>query len=97
MYSTTIQKWGNSQAVRLPKNILESVSLQENDKVEITSDAETDTIVIRKVSHRRRAKISLEERLETFYQKPIDEILADDTLYTPVEIDWGPPVGKEVW
>lgn len=32
---TTIQKWGNSQAVRLPKSILEMANLQENDKVEI--------------------------------------------------------------
>ncbi len=32
---TTIQKWGNSQAVRLPKAILEIASLKENDKVEI--------------------------------------------------------------
>jgi len=32
---TTIQKWGNSQAVRLPKAILEMAQLKENDKVEI--------------------------------------------------------------
>lgn len=32
---TTIQKWGNSQAIRLPKSILEMVKLHENDKVEI--------------------------------------------------------------
>ncbi|MDP2871126.1 MAG: AbrB/MazE/SpoVT family DNA-binding domain-containing protein [Bacillota bacterium] len=32
---TTIQKWGNSQAVRLPKAALEKAGLQENDRVEI--------------------------------------------------------------
>lgn len=32
---TTIQKWGNSQAVRLPKVILEMAKLKGNDKVEI--------------------------------------------------------------
>jgi len=32
---TTIQKWGNSQAVRLPKAILEMAQLRENDQVEI--------------------------------------------------------------
>lgn len=32
---TTIQKLGNSQAVRLPKDILEEANLQENDKVQI--------------------------------------------------------------
>jgi antitoxin MazE len=30
---TTIQKWGNSQAVRLPKAILEMANINENDKV----------------------------------------------------------------
>ena len=32
---TTIQKWGNSQAIRLPKAILEMAKLNGNDKVEI--------------------------------------------------------------
>ena len=32
---TTIQKWGNSQAVRIPKAALEMAELNENDKVEI--------------------------------------------------------------
>lgn len=32
---TTIQKWGNSQAVRIPKAALEMVQLKENDAVEI--------------------------------------------------------------
>ena len=32
---TKIQKWGNSQAVRIPKSILEKVKLKESDPVEI--------------------------------------------------------------
>jgi antitoxin MazE len=32
---TAIQKWGNSQAVRLPKIILEKAGLNENDQVEL--------------------------------------------------------------
>ena len=92
---TTIQKWGNSQAIRLPKTILNQLSLRENDQVDIV--AEDDVIVIKKSSRKRRAKKSLDQRLEEYYQKPIDEILADDTLYSPVEIDWGKPVGNEVW
>lgn len=32
---TTIQKWGNSQAVRIPKAILEMAELSENDRVEL--------------------------------------------------------------
>ena len=32
---TKVQKWGNSKGIRIPKDILESVGLNENDKVEI--------------------------------------------------------------
>ena len=92
---TTIQRWGNSQAVRLPKTILDTLFLQENDPVEIS--AENDSIIIRKSARRRRAKKSIGERLEEFYQKPIDDILADESLYSPTEYDWGKPVGKEAW
>ncbi|MCL2054987.1 MAG: AbrB/MazE/SpoVT family DNA-binding domain-containing protein [Oscillospiraceae bacterium] len=92
---TTIQRWGNSQAVRLPKAILDLLLLQENDQVDIV--AENDSIVIRKSARKRRAKKSIDERLEAFYKKPLEEILADETLYNPTEYDWGNPMGKEVW
>ena len=81
---TTIQKWGNSQAVRLPKAILEEMSLQENDRVEII--AENDVIIIKKTTRKRRAKKSLEERFKDY-----------DGDYQCEEYDWGKPVGKEVW
>lgn len=35
MYQTQIQSWGNSQAVRLPKALLESAQLNLDEKVEI--------------------------------------------------------------
>ena len=82
--TTTIQKWGNSQAVRLPKAILESLLLKENDIVEITTV--NDSIVICKAVRKRRAKISLEERFSDYTGE-----------YDCVEYDWGSPVGKEAW
>jgi len=33
--NATIQKWGNSHALRLPKALLDMVDLKENDEVEI--------------------------------------------------------------
>jgi len=92
---TTIQKWGNSQAVRLPKTVLEKLTLRENDQVEIIADTDNDSIIIKKTSRKRRSKKSLDQRLEEFYKMPINEILANDMLYSPGEYDWGPPVGKE--
>ena len=82
--TTTIQKWGNSQAVRLPKPILESLLLKENDPVEII--AESDSIIIRKATRRRRAKKSLKERFANY-----------DGNHSFSEHDWGEPVGNEVW
>jgi len=79
----------------LPKVILESVALKENDQVDVIVD--DDSIIIKKAARKPRAKISLVERLEEYYQKPIDEILADEELYTPQEYDWGKPVGREYW
>ncbi len=32
---TTIQRWGNSQGIRLPKAILEMANLSESDTVEL--------------------------------------------------------------
>jgi len=81
---TTIQKWGNSQAVRLPKTILDSLLLQENDQVEII--AEDNVIIIKKTDRKRRAKKSLEERFQNYTGG-----------YKCSEYDWGKPVGKEVW
>ena len=58
---TTIQRWGNSNAVRIPKPVLESVRLRENERVEIVADDEG--IRIRPL--KRRPK-SLEELFEGF-------------------------------
>lgn len=81
---TTIQRWGNSQAVRLPKAILEALLLQENDQVELI--AENNTIIIKKATRKRRANKSLEERFKNYTGD-----------YKCTEYDWGAPVGKEVW
>jgi antitoxin MazE len=81
---TTIQKWGNSHAVRLPKVILEALFLKENDSVEIS--AESNSITIKKTERKRRAKKSIEERFENYTGD-----------YKCEEYDWGKPVGREFW
>lgn len=79
MYAT-IQKWGNSHAIRLPKGILEIAALQENDQVEIKT--ENDCIIIKRVGKRHR---TLEERLAGYVSE-----------YTCTEWQTGEPQGKEV-
>ena len=87
MYAT-IQKWGNSQGLRIPKPLLDALDLRENDRVELTqADGE---IHIKKAAAGHR---TLEERLAAFYGKPADEISRLDDQ----EIDWGKTEGREVW
>ena len=81
---TTIQKWGNSQGVQLPKTILDKLLLQENDQVEM--ETENDLIIIKKATRKRRAKKSLEELFANYKGE-----------YVCAEWDTGKPVGKEVW
>lgn len=88
MYAT-VQRWGNSNGLRIPKALLEALGIRENDRVELTQTA--DTITIRKAvtTHHR----TLEERLTAFYGKPIEEI---DRIQSE-EIDWGKAEGAEEW
>jgi len=77
---TTIQKWGNSQGIRIPKQLLEDLDLHESDRVEI--DRQQDAIIIRKAGKKHK---TLEERLAGFKGS-----------YEFSEWDTGSPVGNEV-
>lgn len=80
---TTIQKWGNSQGIRIPKYLLDAVKMTMND--EITIRAECDMLIIEKAK-------------PTGTHKTIKELFADyDEKYFPQEIDWGEQAGKEEW
>lgn len=80
MTITTIQKWGNSQGIRIPKFLLDAVQWKGNEKLMLIADK--DKIIIEKVEPR----------------KNIMELFADfDSEYIPVEMDWGQPVGEEIW
>ena len=80
--NATIQKWGNSQAIRLPKALLETASLKENEQVQIL--AMRNQIVIKKAETKKRK--TLKERLADF-----------DGDYVFQEWDTGKPVGNEVF
>ena len=50
MMQAVIQKWGNSQAVRLPRAVLNAANMQENDAVSI--DVQENLITLRKLPRR---------------------------------------------
>jgi len=93
--TTAIVKWGNSRGIRLPKPFLESLDLKDNDTVDILT--ENNRIIIQKSSKFQRK--TLKERLEEFHGKDLETILneADENTESPVMVDWGKPVGEEVW
>ncbi len=86
---TVIRKWGNSQGIRLSKELLAQMDLRENDMIGI--NVYDGKMTIEKIN--RPKYLNLEERLEAFYKRPIDEIFVEST--PEVEVDG--PVGNEQW
>jgi len=81
MTMTTISKWGNSFAIRIPKAMMENVRFREGDKLEmnVTDDGE---LWLRPA----RGRLSL--------QPLLDGITPDNC---PAEVEWGQARGKESW
>lgn len=80
---TKVQKWGNSQGLRLSKELLADVHVQVGDPVEVS--VQGGSLVIRPACRVRGGR-SLEELVA---HVPED--------YRPGELDWGSPAGREVW
>ena len=78
---TTIQKWGNSYAVRIPKSFIKEVGLEYRADVELT--LEEGKRVIQPV---KEETITLDELLSGITKKNLHS--AEDT---------GSPVGNEAW
>jgi antitoxin MazE len=80
---TKVQKWGNSQGLRLSKELLADVHIEVGDAVHVS--VQEGSLIITP-AHRVRGSRSLEELAA---RVPKD--------YRPSELDWGPPAGREVW
>jgi antitoxin MazE len=78
---TTVKKWGNSAAVRIPSAVMETVSLRLDDVVEIRE--EEGRIVIEPL---RQRTIALGDLLKGITSKNLHRI-----------VEFDPPKGKEVW
>ncbi len=83
MSTTTIQKWGNSYAVRLPKAAMRKLNLQAGHSVEIREAAQSRMLSIVPV---RRRNASLKEMVTRITKKNQHSVA-----------DWGRAAGKEVW
>jgi len=80
---TKIKKWGNSQGLRLAKQVLEEACIAVGDDVDV---AVRDGVIVIAPVKRMRSKHDL--------KKLVARIPKD---YRAEEIEQGRPVGREVW
>ncbi len=80
---TKIQPWGNSQGLRLSRQVLEDARLAVGDQVDVTA---RDGLIVVAPVRRVRGKRSLQDLVSRIPKN-----------YRCGETDWGRPAGKEVW
>jgi antitoxin MazE len=80
---TRIQRWGNSQGIRLSKDLLSTAELQVGDTVQI--DVRDGELVV-SAFRQPHGKLDLADLVKQ---------ISDD--HEPEELDWGSPTGREVW
>ena len=78
---TTVQKWGNSLALRIPSSVAKEIRLQRGSTVEVA--VEGGKMVVKPA---KRRKLSLAQLLKS---------VTKDNRHG--EQDWGAPIGKEIW
>ncbi|HUD07438.1 MAG TPA: AbrB/MazE/SpoVT family DNA-binding domain-containing protein [Candidatus Saccharimonadales bacterium] len=79
--NSSVKKWGNSLAVRIPSSVIQDLGLSENSSVQIISNG-----VVATIQPKKHKTINLDELVAA---------ITPDNIHK--EVDWGRPVGKEVW
>jgi antitoxin MazE len=80
---TRVQKWGNSQGLRLAKQVLEEARISVGDSVDVST---RDGVIVIAPVRRVRGRVRLQELLSRIPKN-----------YRPEEVEWGKPVGREDW
>ena len=78
---TQVKTWGNSQGIRIPREVLQEAGMAVDDILEI--EVSSGVIMLSKPFRHR----TLEERAAEYGGK----------LNLDGEFDWGEPVGREIW
>ena len=80
---TKVQKWSNSQGLRLVKQVLEEARISVGDPVNVST---LDGVIIIAPVRRVRGIQSLQELVSRIPKN-----------YKSREVEWGKPVGREDW
>lgn len=78
---TTIRKWGNSLAVRVPRGMAQKLTLKDGSVVAMRQ--EKKTIIIQAAP---KARKSIKELIAMIHPENMHD-----------ETDWGKPIGREIW
>lgn len=80
---TKVQKWGNSQGLRLSKQLLEDAQIVVGDEVDVSVRDGVIVVAARKGLRGKHSLLDLVSQIPRHYQAK--------------ELDWGRPAGNEVW
>ncbi len=78
---TQVKTWGNSQGIRIPKEVLQTANISTNDILDIK--VSNGIITLTKPFRHK----TLEERMAKY----------NGQLEVNGEFDWGEPLGEEIW
>ena len=78
-----VQKWGNSQGIRIPKNLLENSNIKVGEEVDIT--VQEGKIIVAS-TNRVRGRYDIKDLVRKMPKG-----------YEPKEENWGAPLGREEW
>lgn len=80
---TKVQKWGNSQGLRISKSLLADVDIAVGDAVDVSvHDGTLIVTPVRRVRGGHDLRALVREIPKGYHVR---------------ELDWGVPVGREVW
>ena len=82
--TTKVQKWGNSLAVRLPKELADKMDLKSGTAIRFVQKG--TNVEMQPIATTKPKKYSLEEL--------VAQITPDNKHDV---FDWGEPIGKELW
>lgn len=82
LMQTKIQKWGNSQGIRVSKELLKEIGLESGNSVNVLVDK--DRIIIRKADGVNLTLAELVSKIPKNHKYKYPDMFGD-------------PVGKEIW
>ena len=86
----TLQKWGNSQGIRLSKSLLREIGIN-TEKATFEIEVKNKELVLK-----RKKESKLAQRFEGFDYKAYWKKWNKEHPGQSKEVDWGKPVGKEI-